>query len=191
MIDRFEKFIYHRVIDAKPSEVQEILSIFSEHSFEKGDFFKERDSIIEELGFLVSGSARSYVVNESGVEITGQIAVENQFLSEIISVRSKKKTPITIEFLEKSEVVMAPMVLVRDLLRKNLVFNILIREYMGDRAADASKILFMFLTGTAKDRYQYLMETYPELLIKFPLKYIASMIGVTPTQLSRIRNEKS
>jgi hypothetical protein len=49
----------------------------------------------------------------------------------------------------------------------------------------------MFLNGTAKERYQYLLATNPSLLEKFPLKFVASMIGVTPTQLSRIRKEKN
>ena len=47
-----------------------------------------------------------------------------------------------------------------------------------------------FLKGTAKDRYQFILENNPSLLKKFPLRLIASIIGITPTQLSRIRNKK-
>lgn len=47
----------------------------------------------------------------------------------------------------------------------------------------------IFLNETAKERDQYLLGTNPEILKKFPLKYVASMIGVTQTQLSRIRKE--
>jgi ribosomal protein L10 len=49
---------------------------------------------------------------------------------------------------------------------------------------------YLFLTGTAKERYQFILENKPELLKKFPLRFIASMIGITPTQLSRVRNKK-
>jgi hypothetical protein len=76
-----------------------------------------------------------------------------------------------------------------DLLEHNVTFNILIREYIGDRSMVLLKRHLMFLNGTAKERYQYILETNPEMLKKFPLKYVASMIGVTPTQLSRIRKE--
>jgi len=187
---RFEEFIHQRIKQPEEREVQEILSIFTERKFEKGEKFKEYDTIIKELGFLISGSAISYVVNKKGEEIIGEIAIENHFLSEIISVRKSKNTPVIIEFLEESEVVTAPMDVVINLLQKNLTFNILIREYIGDRAAEASHILTMFITGTAKERYQYLLKTKPHLFERFPLRYIASMIGVTPTQLSRIRNDR-
>ena len=190
MKTQFEDFIYRRVKKAKEHDVKEILSIFYQREFNKGELFKERDTIIKELGFLVSGSARSYFINEKGDEITDGILQEESFLSDIISVRTDEKSPIVIEILEKSTVLAAHMDNVWDLLERNLTFNILIREYIGDRSMELVKRHLMFLNGTAKERYYYLLAANPSLLKKFPLRYIASMIGVTQTQLSRIRNEK-
>jgi hypothetical protein len=76
-----------------------------------------------------------------------------------------------------------------NLINRNLTFNILIREYIGDRSMELVKRNLLFLNGTAKERYEYLLSTNPSLLKKYPLKFIASMIGVTQTQLSRIRKE--
>lgn len=191
MKDQFEAFIYRRVKKPRDHEVDEILSIFSEKRFMKGDLFKERGTIVKELGFLAEGSSRSYFINENGEEITDQIVEKNNFLSDIISVRTGEKTPIIIEHLEDSIVFAAPMEQIWVLFEQNMTFNILIREYMGDRAMELMKRYLMFLNGTAKERYQYLLATNPSILEKFPLKYVASMIGVTPTQLSRIRNNKS
>lgn len=187
---QFEHFIYRRVKSPRKQDVQEIHSIFSEESLEKGFLFKERDTIIKNLGFLVGGSVRSYFVNEKGDEITEEILQENNFISDIISVRTAEKSPVIIEALENSVVLIAPMNRVWDLLDRNLTFNILIREYIGDRSMELVKRHQLFLNGTSKERYRYLIQSNPALLEKFPLKYIASMIGVTPTQLSRIRNDK-
>lgn len=185
-----EAFIDKRVKNPKSLEVSEVLSIFSEKEYHKGALFKEQGTIIQELGFLTEGSARSYFINENGNEITDEILEKNNFLSDIISVRTGEKSPIIIEFLEKSKVLVAHMDDVWDLLSRNVTFNILIREYIGDRSMQLLKRYLMFLNGTAKERYQYLLNSNPALLEKYPLKFIASMIGVTPTQLSRIRNEK-
>jgi hypothetical protein len=190
MKNQLEDFIYQRVKKPKDHEVQEVSSVFNEMLCEKGTLFKKRDTIIQELGFLVNGSARSYFINAKGDEITDQIVEKNNFLSDIISVRTGAKSPVIIEFLESSSVLSAPMDKVWVLFEHNITFNILIREYLGDRAMELMKRHLMFLNGTAKERYQYLLATNPSLLEKFPLKYVASMIGVTPTQLSRIRNEK-
>lgn len=190
MKKQFEEFIYRRVKNAKEHDVEEILSIFSEKRFDKGALFKEGQTVIRKLGFLVEGTARNYFINDKGDEITDEIVQKNNFLSDIISVRTGEKSPIFIEILEKSIVLVANMDSVWDLLEHNVTFNILIREYIGDRSMVLLKRHLMFLNGTAKERYQYILETNPEILQKFPLKYIASMIGVTQTQLSRIRKEK-
>ncbi|SEI75306.1 cAMP-binding domain of CRP or a regulatory subunit of cAMP-dependent protein kinases [Cyclobacterium xiamenense] len=190
MKKQFEDFIYQRVKRAKDHEVQEILSIFSKKKFNKGEPFKKENTAIKKLGFLVEGSARNYFINDKGDEITDQIVQINNFLSDIISVRTGDKSPIIIEIIEKSIVLVANMESVWSLLEYNVTFNILIREYIGDRSMELVKRHLMFLNGTAKERYQYILETNPEILKKYPLKYIASMIGVTQTQLSRIRKEK-
>ena len=191
MKEQFETFIYQRVKTANEGEVKEILSIFNEEVYTKGTLFKEQDTVIKNLGFLVNGSVRSYFINEKGDEITDAVLQSNNFLSDIISVRTNEKSPVIIEILEKSTLLVAPMDNVWELLNQNITFNILLREYMGDRAMQLVKHHLLFLNGTAKQRYDYLIATNPSLLKKFPLRYIASMIGVTPTQLSRIRNEKS
>jgi CRP-like cAMP-binding protein len=187
---QFEEFIYQRVTPAKEDEVKGILSIFNEQLYKKGTLFKEQDTVIRNLGFLVTGSARSYFINEKGDEITDEVLQSKNFLSDIISIRTNEKSPIIIEILEKSILLVAPMDNVWELLNHNLTFNILIREYMGDRAMQLVKRHLLFLNGTAKERYEYLMATNPFLFKEFPLRFIASMIGVTPTQLSRIRNKK-
>ena len=190
MKTELEHFIHHRVKEPKKNEVQTILSIFSAKTFNKGALFKEGDTVIKNLGFLVEGSARSYFINEKGHEITNEILQKNNFLSDIISVRTDKQSPMIIELLENSIVLVAPMDRVWGLLDHNVTFNILIREYIGDQAMELVKRHLMFLNGTSVERYQYILKTNPEILQKFPLNFITSMIEVTQTQLSTIRNEK-
>lgn len=190
MKEQFEAFIYQRVKTAKEDEVKEILSIFNEQGYKKGALFKKQDTVIQNLGFLVNGSARSYFINEKGDEITDEVIQSKNFLSDIISIRTNEKSPIIIEILEKSTILIAHMDDVWKLLNHNVTFNILLREYMGDRAMQLVKYHLLFLNGTAKQRYEYLIATNPSLFKQFPLRFIASMVGVTPTQLSRIRNKK-
>lgn len=189
MKEKFEEFIFNRIRKPNAAEVEDILSFFRESTFDKGDRFKDGDTRIDKLGFLVNGSARSYFINEKGNEITDQILQKNNFLSDIISVRTGEPSPIIVEILEKSAVLTAHMDDVWNLLNRNLTFNILIREYIGDRSMELVKRNLLFLNGTAKERYEYLLSTNPSLLNKYPLKFIATMIGVTQTQLSRIRKE--
>ena len=47
--------------------------------------------------------------------------------------------------------------------------------------------IYSLLSMSTEERYRYLFESDPAMLNELPLQYIASMIGMTPETLSRIR----
>jgi len=47
---------------------------------------------------------------------------------------------------------------------------------------------FDYITLKPEERYAKLIKEEPELIKQIPLKYLSSLIGVTPRHLSRIRN---
>jgi CRP-like cAMP-binding protein len=49
---------------------------------------------------------------------------------------------------------------------------------------------FSHLYMTAEERYQELMENEPSLFNRVPLKVIASMLGIAPETLSRLRGKQ-
>jgi len=109
---------------------------------------------------------------------------------DLISVRTQQNTPLAFKVFEASTLMVASHAHVKALLETNLALNILMREYTADRTVELAKWLMLFQGGSAKDRYQFILENNPKLLNKFPLRLIASMIGITPTQLSRIRKQQ-
>jgi len=40
---------------------------------------------------------------------------------------------------------------------------------------------------TPTEKYRYILSNKPQLIQKFPLKYIASYLNITPETLSRVR----
>jgi hypothetical protein len=46
-----------------------------------------------------------------------------------------------------------------------------------------------FQVLTAKDRYEKLMKTHPELILHTPIETLASFLGIEPPSLSRIRRQ--
>lgn len=183
-------FIRLTVKNPNEEEINAILEIFHLKEFAKGAFFKHPNQACRSIGYLVEGSVRYYMIKSNGSEITGRIVEKNNFITDLISVRTQGLTPTIIETLEPTTMLVTSLEDYRKLLETNLTFNILVREYMADRVAEMGKLYFLFLNGTAKERYRFILENNPELLKNIPLRFIASMIGITPTQLSRIRNKK-
>ncbi|HMP99501.1 MAG TPA: Crp/Fnr family transcriptional regulator, partial [Cyclobacteriaceae bacterium] len=50
--------------------------------------------------------------------------------------------------------------------------------------------VFHQIALSAEQRYQWMLENYPRFNKEVPAKYIASMLGITPRHLSRIRAKR-
>jgi len=191
MKEILENFIKEKVKQPKQAEIDELLAVFEAQTFQKGTFFKEPFTISKDFGFLVKGAVRLVVFKDNGEEVTARLLQENSFIVDVFSIRNKQATPLGLECLEEVSMLVAPLEKIYALLETNLALNIVMREYITERATEMGENYLLFITGSAKERYQFILENNPNLLKKFPLRFIASMIGITPTQLSRIRNKKT
>lgn len=190
MKEHLEYFIRSNVKNPDEKEIRKITEVFRPKSFSKGHHFKHHSETCKKLGFLIEGSVRVYVTKENGNEITGRIIQKNNFVTDFIGVRTQQRTPVSIEFLEPASMLVTSIESINQLLEVNFTLNKLIREYMSDSVVELGKLHMMFLTATAKERYNFILENNPGLIQRTPLRFIASMIGITPTQLSRIRKKK-
>jgi len=191
MKQQLEQFIREKVNHPKQEEIDEILNCFEPRTYQKGDFFKEPFTINKEFGFLISGAVRLIVYKESGDEVTARLLQENSFVADVFSIRTGEKTPVGIKCWEEVKMLVAPFAKIHPLLQTNLALNITMREYITERATEMGSNYMLFISGSAKERYQFILENNPKLVQKFPLRLIASLIGITPVQLSRIRNKIS
>ena len=184
------EYIITQVTFPKEEEISEILSLFQEKQFKKGEYFKEPFKTSNHVAFLYKGAVRLIVYKENGDEITARIRQDNSFIVDPFRLKGTDSSPLGIECLEDLTLLIASVEKVQKLLETNLAFNIVVRKHQKEQLLEMANSQYLFLTGTAKERYQFILENKPELLKKFPLRFIASMIGITPTQLSRVRNKK-
>jgi CRP-like cAMP-binding protein len=190
MKEALKKYIVEQVKSPNKAEINEILGIFEEKQFQKGEFFKTPFTTGRQIAFLPEGAVRIIIYKESGDEITARIRQENSFLTDPFRLEAADASPLGIECLEKQTLLIAPIDKFNELLETNLTLNIAVRKHLMEQLLELGKYQYLFLTGTAKERYQFVLKNNAELLKKFPLRFIASMIGITPTQLSRVRKKK-
>ena len=50
--------------------------------------------------------------------------------------------------------------------------------------------VWSLISGDAEARYRYMMERYPEFLLRLPQHYVADLLGIAPRHLSRIRGKR-
>ena len=65
-----------------------------------------------------------------------------------------------------------------------------VQKYFAEQMyIELERRIFSYQKEKAKERYQQLIEKYPEYIEQIPLQYLASYLNITPRHLSRIRSE--
>ena len=62
-------------------------------------------------------------------------------------------------------------------------------DLLSRRVAVLQRRVLMLMSASAKERYLFFLETYPEVPHRVPQRMIASFVGITPEALSKIRRE--
>ena len=160
---------------------------WKEWNVPKDYFLVRENSISDYIFFIQKGIARIYY-HKNEKEITEWIAMDETFFLSIISFFERTPSKLMIHTIEPSQVFGIHhddlMQLcdqyhdIEKLFRKMLSLSLILSQYRMD------SIQF----ETAQTRYENLLNKYPEMVLRVPLSYIASYLGITQETLSRIRS---
>lgn len=183
-IDKLEQF-------AKiPEEVKEdILSRVQKESFPKHSLILKAGQICKKLYFIESGLARTYFIM-NGKEYTTDIFIDNDFLLELSSFTFQKPSHQNIEMIEDC---VCYSIYYEDLQELYAKYHImerigrLVAEFYYNSLAVRS---YMLKFKTTAERYEYLFEKKIEVIRRAPLGVIASYLGMSLENLSRVRRKK-
>jgi CRP-like cAMP-binding protein len=168
-------------------DLNKILDAFTFQVFKKNDFVVEEGKISKYIGFVESGMFQYYVLKD-GEERTTYISVENTFLASLLSFVGGTPSKENIKALTDGSISLISKVNLKKLVAevpgfKDFYIGLLEASICG---IDATRHDLIVLSG--EQRYEKMLKEEPHLLQRIPLQYLASMLGVTPRHLSRIRN---
>lgn len=187
-MDELACFIKSKItLDAQ--ELACILSYFKEISFKKDAYVLKQHHYSTNYYFVKSGGVRIWF-NKDGTPITAWLIFENDFFSELSSLKSGKPTQFNIQAITETTLLAIDKNSMDELYAKSpqwQCFGRLIWENAFLKVIDG---IINYQTLTAEERYLAAMQQ-SDLLQKIPLKQLASFLGMTPTSLSRIRKQIS
>jgi len=172
----------------KDDELFDILSRFQYESLKKGQWFYKEGRICRKIGFIRKGAIRSYY-NLDGEEVTRFVLLENQFFTAFESFMTQTSSPEYIQAIEATEVYTLGYDELVDLYKKYPSMQEVGRKVTVVSHLRLEKRVFNLIALSAEERYTKFEEEHPEMMIKVPLQYIASILGMKPETLSRIRKK--
>jgi CRP-like cAMP-binding protein len=164
-----------------------ILAGFARRKMRKRQYFLHEGEVCRRLGFIVSGSARMFSVDEKGYEHIIHLAMESWWLNDHESSINLTPSRYYIEMLEDSEVLIISVPDAHELRNKSRCFDLTIRALDNLSVVTMQNRLHAAIAMTSEERFANLSHHYPEFLKRFPMNMIASYLGLSPETLSRIR----
>jgi CRP-like cAMP-binding protein len=176
-----------QLVSIPDAEWEYAVQHLSERTFEKNAFLVRAGDLVDNFYFIIKGLVRFFYATESGKEFNKHFAMENGFAGSFHSLALNEPCGFYIEALERTETLVLPNRLLRELYDRHACW-----ERLGRKNAERLAIIKEsrekeLLLDSLETRYRRFLKEFPGLIDRIPQYHIASYLGVTDVALSRIK----
>ena len=143
------------------------------------------------FAFVYTGLFRVFTNDGNGIEYNKKFFEGGSFPGSMAALLTSSPSQFTVESLEPSSIITIDFGAYRKLLLETndlKLFHIYYLEKNWLLEKDAREV--EIVQENASQRYQRFLAEHPSIGSRIPQYHIASHLGITPTQLSRIRKKK-
>ncbi len=163
--------------------------LFVEKELKKGDYFIKEDKIAKEIGFMKEGIIRAFYRNNKGFEYNKHFFVNQCFIGGYASLITESVNQINQQALSNCKIFVAKYSAFKGLYPTcgdlERAARILAESAFVEKEQRELEIILL----NAEERYKIFQKEYPNIEQQIAQYHIASYLGITPTQLSRIRRK--
>jgi CRP-like cAMP-binding protein len=167
-------------------ELDILESVLMPMKFAKGERVLNEGDTCQYIYWIVKGLVRQYYF-KNGKELTEYMATENTIMMSIESLFLEKPSMQVIQALEPTLIYAMPKNELEAVAMRSVNIQILYRKILEESLIISQQRADMLRFESAQDRYQKLVKSSPQLVLRAPLVYIASYLQMTPETLSRVR----
>lgn len=173
-------------------DLSAVSDLFLNKTVQKNKFLLKTDQYAQSMSFIKSGYFRVFALNGDGSkEITQWISTKGMFVTELSSFLFGTPSRFNIQALSNCELYTISK---EDWKRiGNYIPNWaeLEKLFIAKCFVTLENRVFHQLSMTAEEKVRHLLAMNPEIFLQVPLQYIASMLGMSPETLSRVRRKIS
>jgi len=166
-------------------------ALFIPEVLKKGDYFITNGQTAKKIAFLESGIVRAFYRNNDAIEYNKHFFINPCFIGGYASLITKTPNQINQQALSECNVLVAKYTDIQALYQTcpdiERAARMLAEQFFVQKEQREIEIVLL----DAGKRYQIFQKNFPQLEQQIPQYHIASYLGITPTQLSRIRRKFS
>ncbi|MDQ0639696.1 hypothetical protein QF042_003261 [Pedobacter sp. W3I1] len=142
------------------------------------------------LYLILKGIVRGFY-KDSGTEITSWICQEYEIVGTIRNLWTAEESDEYLQAIEDVDLIAIPHELTTMLYENFAEANIIGRKIMELHYRAAYDRSFICQIPSATGRYKHLLQAFPWMINRVPLRYIASFLGLRLETMSRIRSSEN
>lgn len=171
-----------------PELVEDIISKVQKVQLNKRTMVLKAGEVCENIYFLDKGLARTYYTSE-GKYYTTDLCIDGELMVEFASFTDQKPSMQNIELIEDCTLYYVSYNDLQELYIKYPVMERIGRLIAEFHYLSLSTHSYLLKFNTTAERYDYLFNTKIEIIRRAPLGVIASFLGMSIENLSRIRKK--
>jgi CRP-like cAMP-binding protein len=157
-------------------------------SIKKAELLLRNGQIAKEIYFIAKGALRAFITDTEGNIYNKNIFLEGDLAGSTASLIQQNPSCFAIEALENSILISINYKIYRELIfQKADLKNFYIAYLEKNWVIEKEQREISIVMENATERYLDLLAKHPDISQRIALLHIASHLGITPTQLSRIR----
>ena len=184
---KLEENILH-LFEVPQQQAALIESKFVLEEYDKGQVLLQEGKECNFLSFIEAGYCRVFKLTEQK-EFTQWIGGEGYFITDLSSFLFDQKSNWSIEALSPLRLWTLSKADYKELELHIPGWNILEKRFIAKCFMEIEKRVFDFISLSAEERYLKYFEKNKAMFNQVPLQYIASVLGMSPETLSRIRSK--
>jgi CRP-like cAMP-binding protein len=170
-----------------PADTAPLFAMTRQRKLEANETYIREGDTERRLAFIEQGIMRAYIIKHNGDEATLFLRWEKQFIASHDTIIHRKPSRFIYRALEPVSLLEIDYDVLEEVLKTHPEYEPLRNFFLMRMLSESLNIMEAFVTLSPEERYRNLLTERFDLVNRVPDKYIASMLGITPVSLSRIR----
>lgn len=170
-----------------PEQSQMLGAYFTDQmKLSRGDYFLKEGKVCNHVGIVMKGMCRHFYRTKDG-DVTRWVALPGTYVISLKSFIQQSPAVENIQAIEATEIATMPRTTWLNLYDEHEFLRTYWLRNIEENYVGMEERVFNLIAKTAEERYYWTLENQPRLTQEVPDKYLASMLGIHPRHLSRIR----
>ncbi|OOQ60798.1 Crp/Fnr family transcriptional regulator [Mucilaginibacter pedocola] len=172
-------------------DIYDVVKLAHSKKLAAGDIYINKGSTQQKLGYIRKGLIRAFHLKENGDDLTLLLQWEGKFIASHDTIILQQPSRFIYQALEDTVLMELDYAKVEPILNHNPRLSATQATFLRSMLAESMARVESFVLLSPEERYLQLVREKPDIVNRVPDKHLATLLGITPVSLSRIRKRIS